>query len=60
MTIKEARKYLKEGQFGEGSMAPKISAACTFVEKYNKPCIITSLEKCNAALDKKAGTYVLP
>lgn len=41
-------------------MAPKIQAACTFVEKYNKPCIITSLEKCNLALEKKAGTYILP
>lgn len=41
MTIAEARKYLKEGQFSEGSMAPKIRAAINFVENSGKDCIIT-------------------
>ncbi len=41
MTIAEARRYLDEGQFGEGSMAPKIRAAIDFVENTGKDAIIT-------------------
>lgn len=41
MSIAEARKYLKEGQFTEGSMAPKIRAAVDFVENTGKDAIIT-------------------
>ncbi len=41
MNIAEARKYLKEGQFAEGSMAPKIRAAVDFVENTGKDAIIT-------------------
>ena len=41
MTISEAKKYLKEGQFAEGSMAPKIRAAIHFVENSGKDTIIT-------------------
>ncbi len=41
MTIAEAKRYLIEGQFGEGSMAPKIRAAINFVERSGKDTIIT-------------------
>lgn len=41
MTIADARKYLAEGQFAEGSMAPKIRAAVDFVENTGKDAIIT-------------------
>lgn len=41
MNIAEARKYLDEGQFAEGSMAPKIRAAVDFVENTGKDAIIT-------------------
>ena len=41
MTIAEARRYLDEGQFSEGSMAPKIRAAINFVENTGKDTIIT-------------------
>lgn len=41
MNIAEARKYLEEGQFAEGSMAPKIRAAVDFVENTGKDAIIT-------------------
>ncbi len=41
MTIAEAKRYLAEGQFGEGSMAPKIRAAINFVERSGKDTIIT-------------------
>lgn len=45
MTIAEAKRYLVEGQFAEGSMAPKIRAAITFVEGSGKDAIITSTDK---------------
>ncbi len=41
MTIAEAKKYLAEGQFSEGSMAPKIRAAVYFVEHSGNDTIIT-------------------
>jgi carbamate kinase len=41
MTIATAKKYLMEGQFAEGSMAPKIRAAVDFVENTGKDAIIT-------------------
>lgn len=45
MTLAETKRYLAEGQFGEGSMAPKIKAAINFVEKTGKDTIITETNK---------------
>lgn len=42
--VDELQKYLAEGQFGKGSMEPKIQAAIEFVEKTNKKAVITSLD----------------
>jgi carbamate kinase len=41
MTVTEAKRYLAEGQFTEGSMAPKVRAAIYFVEQGGHECIIT-------------------
>jgi carbamate kinase len=41
ITVAEAKKFLDEGQFAEGSMAPKVRAAIMFVEHGGKECIIT-------------------
>lgn len=41
LTIKEAEDLLSQGQFAEGSMAPKIRAALHFVKNGGKECIIT-------------------
>ncbi|HNW74535.1 MAG TPA: carbamate kinase [Bacteroidales bacterium] len=41
MTIAEAKQYLEEGQFPDGSMGPKIRAAIHFVEHSGKDTIIT-------------------
>jgi carbamate kinase len=41
MSIAEAKRYLQEGHFSEGSMAPKIRAAIQFVESSGKDTIIT-------------------
>ena len=44
MNIADARKYLEEGHFAEGSMAPKIRAAIDFVENTGRDAIITKPE----------------
>lgn len=41
ITVKEAKQYLADGQFTEGSMAPKVRAAIEFIENGGKRCIIT-------------------
>lgn len=41
ITVAQAKQYLAEGQFAEGSMAPKVRAAIMFVENGGKECIIT-------------------
>ena len=41
MSKTEAQKYLDEGQFAEGSMAPKIRAAIRFVKSTGRDAIIT-------------------
>ncbi len=45
MSIAEAKKYMKEGQFGSGSMGPKIQAAINFVVRSGKDAIITTPER---------------
>ena len=42
ISIAEAKQYLAEGHFAEGSMAPKVRAALYFVENGGKECIITT------------------
>jgi carbamate kinase len=41
MSMAQAKQYLREGHFPEGSMAPKIRAAIHFVERSGKDTIIT-------------------
>jgi carbamate kinase len=41
ITVEEAERYLVEGHFAEGSMAPKVRAALYFVKQGGKECIIT-------------------
>ena len=57
LTIKEAEELIKEGQFGKGSMGPKVEACMDFVKNGGKKAIITSLAKCRDALDGKTGTH---
>ncbi|MCK9449728.1 MAG: carbamate kinase [Bacteroidales bacterium] len=41
LSIADARQYLIDGHFSEGSMAPKIRAALYFIENGGSECIIT-------------------
>ena len=51
----DAEKYLKEGKFGEGSMAPKIRASLKFIENGGKKSVITEATKLE---DTSFGTKI--
>jgi len=59
MTIPEARIYLSEGQFGAGSMKPKIEAAIHYLEHGGKRVIIAKTESMVNALNGLTGTHIL-
>ncbi len=58
ITTGKLRNYAKEGQFKEGSMAPKIEAAIRFVESGGERAVIASLGDLIEALDGKTGTQI--
>ncbi|MCD8125578.1 MAG: carbamate kinase, partial [Lachnospiraceae bacterium] len=59
MSLKEAARYVEEGQFAPGSMLPKVEAAMKFVRTYpTKKAIITSLDKATEALAGETGTLL--
>ena len=60
LTAAEARDLLAEGEFPEGSMGPKVDAACDFVENGGPRAVITSLAKAAAAVAGRAGTEIVP
>ncbi len=60
LSLSDARRYLAEGHFPDGSMGPKIDAAISFIEGGGQKVLITSIEKADAALRQQAGTWILP
>jgi carbamate kinase len=54
----EARRRLDAGEFGEGSMKPKVEAAVEFVEGGGKRAVIASLAEAPRALAGLAGTQI--
>ncbi len=58
MTIREAARWLRYGQFPPGSMGPKVEAAIEFISATRNPVIITSLPCALKALQGKAGTWI--
>lgn len=59
MTVAEASDYIKEGQFGETDMLPKIEAAISYLNKIpNGKVVITSLSKTADAINEKVGTII--
>jgi len=57
MTVAQAREFLAQGMFGEGSMAPKVRAGIMFVEACGGQCIITEAGELDNPL---AGTRIIP
>ena len=59
LDLATAARYAREGQFGVGSMLPKVEAAMRFVRAFpGKRAIITSLDRAVDALDGKTGTVI--
>ena len=58
LTIDEAERHLREGQFPPGSMGPKIEAAVQFVRRCGREVLITDVEHVREALEGKSGTRV--
>jgi carbamate kinase len=56
ITVSEAKKFLEDKHFTEGSMAPKVRAALQFVENGGKECIIT---EANQLSNPEAGTRIV-
>lgn len=59
LTVMEAEQYLGEGQFPEGSMAPKIRAGIDFVKSTGGKTVITTLNSMCEALEGRTGTVVV-
>jgi carbamate kinase len=59
LSVGEAKRYLQEGQFPEGSMGPKIEAAIQFLESGGKRALITSTENIERSIQGKAGTEII-
>jgi carbamate kinase len=61
LTLSQAKDYLAEGiHFARGSMAPKIEAAISFVERVGGTALITDPENVERALAGETGTRITP
>ncbi|MFM8944062.1 MAG: carbamate kinase [Actinomycetota bacterium] len=60
MTVAEARGFLAAGEFGAGSMKPKVEAAVSFLERGGERATIAALERATEALAGRAGTRIVP
>ena len=57
--MQEAEELIKEGQFEAATMLPKIEAAIDFINHgNNRKAVITSLERAQDGMAKKAGTVI--
>ncbi len=51
---------LRRHDFADGSMGPKVSAACCFVERTGRSAAIGSLSEVQSVLAARTGTIVIP
>ena len=59
MSVKEAEKYIADGEFAPGSMLPKIEASVDFVSsRQGRTALITQLERARDGIDGKEGTVI--
>ncbi|HEY5731888.1 MAG TPA: carbamate kinase [Anaerolineales bacterium] len=57
LSIDDAKKYLAEGQFGKGSMEPKVMALLYFLEHGGKKALVTNPDNMLKALRGETGTH---
>ncbi len=48
--VTEAERYLEDGQFGQGSMQPKVAAAAAFLRSGGRTAVVTTAELAAATL----------
>ena len=60
ISVEKAKEYIEAGEFGEGSMKPKVEAAVAFAaSKKGRVAIITLLEKSKDGIAGKTGTRIV-
>ncbi|RLC23117.1 MAG: carbamate kinase [Deltaproteobacteria bacterium] len=59
-TVAEMKRYMGEGHFAPGSMAPKVQAAIQFLENGGREVIITHPEALEEAVLGREGTHIIP
>jgi carbamate kinase len=57
LTVAEAKQYMEEGHFAEGSMKPKIEAVIQYMEQGGKQALITNPANIARALAGETGTW---
>jgi carbamate kinase len=60
LTLHDAKRYLRQGEFPPGSMGPKIEAALAFLEAGGRHVVITCPEDIPSALRHEKGTHMSP
>lgn len=59
LSAAQARKYMEEGQFEEGTILPKIQAAADFIgDSAVRKALITRLDKTKEAMEGLTGTII--
>lgn len=58
ISLKEIKKYYKDGYFPEGSMGPKILAAIRFLEYGGEKVIISNVDNALESIKGKIGTHI--
>lgn len=58
LSLKEAQKYLFKGEFGQGSMEPKIKAGMRFIQKGGKDAYIGHTNELEKVLKHESGTRI--
>ncbi len=60
VSVPDLRTYQAAGEFGEGSMGPKVEACCRFVESTRRSAFIGPVAGAADTLEGKVGTRIHP
>ncbi len=58
--VDQIERYLAEGHFAPGSMAPKVRAAIGFIRRGGRRVIITNPQHLDDAIEHGQGTHIVP
>ena len=59
LTVRQAEKYLADGQFPPGSVGPKVEAAVQFIKNGGERAVICSVNEIEKAAGGLAGTEIV-